>query len=130
SKRGLIIADGHHRYETALNYRRAQRAARPDLLPDAAVNFTSAALVSMDDPGLVVLPTHREICAFSAATPAEVLARAQEHFDLASAPDLATTLTVVNADPEGHTFGFYGGPEIGFHLLALRDDAALDTLIA
>ena len=57
----LFIADGHHRYETALTYRRLRRqqAGRPssgDLQPSDAVLMLCA---SLEDPGLTVLPTHR-----------------------------------------------------------------------
>lgn len=125
--RGLIIADGHHRYETALAYRREQQALHPALPPDAAVHYVSATLVSMDDPGLAILPTHREIHDFGAVAPAEVLACAATHFSATPAADLEATLAAVNAHPRGHAFGFYGGPEIGFHVLTLRDEAILDT---
>jgi uncharacterized protein (DUF1015 family) len=57
--RQLYIADGHHRYETALNYREEQRALRPDLAEDDAVNYTLMGLCALEDTGLVVLPTHR-----------------------------------------------------------------------
>lgn len=57
--RQLYIADGHHRYETALNYREEVRAQRPDLSDDDAVNFTLMGLSALEDPGLAVLPTHR-----------------------------------------------------------------------
>ena len=50
----LLIADGHHRYETALAY--AGEAGGPD---DAASRFTLALLTDLRDPGLAVLPTHR-----------------------------------------------------------------------
>ncbi len=127
--RGLIIADGHHRYETALTYRRQQRALHPDLPATAALNHTGVMLVSMDDPGLVVLPTHREIRHFTAIPPREVLARAAAYFAVQPAADLAECLAAVNAGAGGHTFGFYGGPEVGFHTLALRDEALIDRLI-
>ncbi|MDX2171322.1 MAG: DUF1015 domain-containing protein [Deltaproteobacteria bacterium] len=54
----LFIADGHHRYETALTYR-GERHAAGDTDPDAPHNFLLMYLCAMDDPGLVVLPTHR-----------------------------------------------------------------------
>lgn len=127
--RQLIIADGHHRYETALNYRRQQRERYPDLPDNAALNHISATLVSMDDPGLVVLPTHREIRNFERYTPAEVLARAAEYFDLQPAADLEGCLQSVNAHPTGHAFGFYGGPATGFQVLTPKDEAALATLV-
>ncbi len=59
SERRLYIADGHHRYETALNYREEMLAIRKRLHPDDAVNFVLMALIDLDDPGMLVLPTHR-----------------------------------------------------------------------
>ncbi|HEU5440024.1 MAG TPA: DUF1015 domain-containing protein, partial [Ktedonobacterales bacterium] len=59
-ERQLYIADGHHRYETALTYRDEQAALRKEPLPaDDPLNFTLMALSAIEDPGLVVLPTHR-----------------------------------------------------------------------
>ncbi|GAB4569067.1 MAG: DUF1015 domain-containing protein [Anaerolineae bacterium] len=127
--RGLIIADGHHRYETALAYRRDFLARHPETPPDAAVNFISATLVSMDDPGLVVLPTHREIRNFTATSPAEVLDRASALFDTHPATDLDGMLAEVNRHPRGLAFGFYGGPQTGFHVLTLKPEIDLNTLI-
>jgi uncharacterized protein (DUF1015 family) len=55
----LIIADGHHRYETALNYRNERRAAAGSTVPDAPYEHLMMTFVNMDSPGLVILPTHR-----------------------------------------------------------------------
>lgn len=57
--RQLYIADGHHRYETALAYRENLREIRRELPPDDAANFTLMALTALEDPGLLALPTHR-----------------------------------------------------------------------
>jgi uncharacterized protein (DUF1015 family) len=54
----LIIADGHHRYETALAYSE-ERLRAGDNAPEAGHRFVLGYLTSMDDSGLVVLPTHR-----------------------------------------------------------------------
>jgi uncharacterized protein (DUF1015 family) len=59
--RQLFVADGHHRYETALAYRDEVRELRRELTADDAVNFVLMALTAIDDPGLVVLPTHRVV---------------------------------------------------------------------
>jgi uncharacterized protein (DUF1015 family) len=56
----LLIADGHHRYETALNYRRQRRAAENPAAPQG-YDYTMMTLVACDDPGLVILPTHRVV---------------------------------------------------------------------
>lgn len=55
----IFIADGHHRYETALRFLEERRAASEVSGPEAAPSFVLMMLVSMTDPGLVILPTHR-----------------------------------------------------------------------
>jgi len=58
----LVIADGHHRYETALNFRNECRAkAGTDPSPQAPYEYVMMTLVNMNDPGLLVLPTHRVV---------------------------------------------------------------------
>jgi uncharacterized protein (DUF1015 family) len=58
----LVIADGHHRYETALNFRNECRAAAgAGSNPEAPYEFVMMTLVNMNDPGLLVLPTHRVV---------------------------------------------------------------------
>lgn len=60
--RKLIIADGHHRYETALNFRNECRAADgASSGPQAPYEFVMMTFVNMNDPGLLVLPTHRVV---------------------------------------------------------------------
>src|SRR5262249_7351836 len=54
----MFIADGHHRYETACNYR-DELAAAGKLTPDHPANSVLMMCVGMSDPGLLVLPTHR-----------------------------------------------------------------------
>ena len=58
----LVIADGHHRYETALNFRNESRAAAgASSNPEAPYEFVMMTFVNMNDPGLLVLPTHRVV---------------------------------------------------------------------
>src|SRR5262249_50676608 len=54
----VFIADGHHRYETACNYRE-ELAKQGPLDPQHPANFVLMMCIAMDDPGLLVLPTHR-----------------------------------------------------------------------
>ena len=78
----ILIADGHHRYETALNYRRARRHENPsnDLQP---YDYTMMTLVACDDPGLVILPTHRVVKSLPHSAIATFAERAREVFDVA-----------------------------------------------
>jgi uncharacterized protein (DUF1015 family) len=56
----VYIADGHHRYETALNYAaKIKESLGGELDPESAVNYVMVYLCPMSDPGLCVLPTHR-----------------------------------------------------------------------
>ena len=65
AERQLYVADGHHRYETALNYRNEVLEQRNNLHRDDAINFVLMALIDLDDPGLLVLPTHRLLSGLS-----------------------------------------------------------------
>ena len=88
-KNGLIIADGHHRYETAITYRDEQREKFPEAPADAAFNYLLVALVSMSNPGLTILPTHRLIFDYKNMSVDEVLAKAAEYFEIEKVADRA-----------------------------------------
>ena len=55
----LVIADGHHRYETALNYRNERRAAATSGGAPAPWDYVMMTFINMASPGLLILPTHR-----------------------------------------------------------------------
>jgi uncharacterized protein (DUF1015 family) len=55
----LYVADGHHRYETAVAYAEERRRAEPDAPSDADFAYCLVHVVSADDPSLMILPTHR-----------------------------------------------------------------------
>lgn len=59
AERRIFIADGHHRYQTALVYRRLLEEANPGLRPDGGHHYILAFLCPMNDPGLLLFPTHR-----------------------------------------------------------------------
>ena len=55
----LYIADGHHRYETGLNYRNWVAQNDPDFSETHPANYIMMSLTGTADPGLLILPTHR-----------------------------------------------------------------------
>lgn len=57
--RPMFVADGHHRYETACNYRDQVIKETGGISDDHPANFVMTMLVGMSDPGMIVLPTHR-----------------------------------------------------------------------
>lgn len=75
----MFIADGHHRYETACNYQDFLKQSGP--LDNAhPANFVFTMCVSMNDPGLLVLPTHRLFRGVPAMTAAELQAKLAGNF--------------------------------------------------
>ncbi len=77
----LIIADGHHRYETALNYRNERRKlAGGDL--DGPYDRVMMTFVNMDAPGLVILPTHRVVFGLDNFSIFEMVAKLQANFEV------------------------------------------------
>ena len=92
----LIIADGHHRYETALNYRNERRlAAQPVAAPrqvsggtllrtleteEAPYELVMMTFVNMNSPGLVILPTHRLVRGLTSFSPEAFRSAARSYF--------------------------------------------------
>ena len=68
----VFIADGHHRYETGVKYLEERREAGDVANDEAAPNFILMMLVSMSDPGLIILPTHRLISGLPEMTSTEL----------------------------------------------------------
>ena len=81
--RKLIIADGHHRYETALTYRNERRATAEtgSGLP-TAYDSVMMTFVDMDRPGLVILPTHRLVFGLPSFSDVKFQAEARKFFNL------------------------------------------------
>jgi uncharacterized protein (DUF1015 family) len=77
----LVIADGHHRYETALNFRNECRAAAgTDCKADDPYEYVMMTFVNMNDPGLLVLPTHRVVHALPSFSVDEFTSGARKFF--------------------------------------------------
>jgi uncharacterized protein (DUF1015 family) len=110
AERQVMIADGHHRYETALAYAQERGGG-----PDAASRFTLALLTDIRDPGLVVLPTHRVLKAGVAVTGGE------------PAGSLDQTLAALQDRSDGRVAaGYYHGG--GYQVLPLEGEVPLVEL--
>jgi uncharacterized protein (DUF1015 family) len=117
----LLIADGHHRYETAIAY-------RDEVSGEGPHNYTLMALTGLDDPGLAIFPTHRLLSGF--ADDPERQRRLgeglRELFDVTEVAD-------DELDPLGEegvgVFGLYDSHHRRAFRLRLKDTAALDRLL-
>jgi len=76
----LIIADGHHRYETALKFRDEQRKGGTGD-PDKPYERVMMTFVNMDSPGLVVLPTHRVVFGVENFDAADMVRKLEKYFE-------------------------------------------------
>ena len=125
--RKLYIADGHHRYETALNYRnerRAQGTAREGDPCDSVMMM----LVDMENPGLVVYPTHRVVRDLERFDEREVLAACEQYFTIEPI-SLEEAPARLDAEYEAgrKAFALYAGGSAT--LLVLRDENVMKELL-
>lgn len=130
----VFIADGHHRYETALRYldeRRATGDVRDDEHP---ANFTLMMLVGMNDPGLLILPTHRLLSGLPAVSSSQLCEILGTHFDITrigqGAVAARETWALIEANGEQLFLGFGTVADDTWHTARLRSTAAMDQLAA
>ena len=124
----LIIADGHHRYETALAFRDECRARAGEANPDAPYEFAMMALFNTHSSGLTILPTHRVIRNVANFDFAKFRAQASRYFDwygypFSSQEERAGAYEDFLRDLEKqrvrHAIGVYGGGG-AFYLFVLK----------
>ncbi|MGC9964202.1 MAG: DUF1015 domain-containing protein [Syntrophobacteraceae bacterium] len=80
--KSIFIADGHHRYETALNYRNVFRQRHGAGNPHASYEYVMVYLTDMDEPGLTILPTHRLLRNLGAWDPERFIEKAKSCFEV------------------------------------------------
>jgi uncharacterized protein (DUF1015 family) len=105
----ITIADGHHRYETALRYRDERRMSR-SCEEDPPFDYILMLFLDTAAEPLTVLPTHRVIRALGNAGGQELLAGAREYFDVrpvAGPADLEATFSAANGAGGGGRFGLW-----------------------
>jgi uncharacterized protein (DUF1015 family) len=86
AEKPLYIADGHHRYESALIYQREQHTLSSTASGDEAFNFVMMTLVDFADPGLVILPPYRLLRGLSPPKIANLMTKLQSLFDVEELP--------------------------------------------
>lgn len=124
----LYIADGHHRYETALAYRREQRSEHSSCTGMKAFDFVMMTLTDANDPNLIMEPTHRLVRGLNERSFTELseqLAASCHQELLPPLTDSAETLknwlkTLEECGLQGTTFGLYGLDRQSLRLLTLK----------
>ncbi|HUL32419.1 MAG TPA: DUF1015 domain-containing protein [Candidatus Eisenbacteria bacterium] len=141
ARQKLVIADGHHRYETSLNFRNEMRTRAGKLIPDASYERSMMTFVNTRGEGLTILPTHRVVSNlrdFSWSTvrrylepwfSTEVFSFANDAQRQQSVEKLRARLTETGKQ---RAIGAYPAPATGsraFYLLTLRPEADLAQIL-
>jgi uncharacterized protein (DUF1015 family) len=123
----LFIADGHHRYETALNYQAIQSEKSKGAVGTRPFDFVQMMFVAMEDPGLVILPTHRMLPSRIVSSPALLLSRLSSLGELHAYPKpIAGTAPWKWLEDLGKTHSTLGLSFDGKKLYALQFSKAVE----
>ena len=124
----LFIADGHHRYETALNYQKHLRDTDPGFSEQHPANYVLMYLCSMHDPGLIILPAHRLVKDLDEASIHLAIKNSRTYFDVIDYPFTSENRKAAQKSfvdglkmgADKHCIGVYGRGRPIFHLLTLK----------
>jgi uncharacterized protein (DUF1015 family) len=126
----LFIADGHHRYETALNYRRLLKERYPERDEQGSFNYILMHLSNMNQVGMSILSTHRLCVHLPQFEMTSFLARAAEYFEVerfpfdaaGRSPAVAEFVAKLRSAAGQHFIGVYEASAGELVLLTLRED--------
>jgi uncharacterized protein (DUF1015 family) len=134
----FFIADGHHRYDTALTYRNERRKAAGTFTGDEPYNYVAMYLARLEDPGLTILPAHRALFNLTDFNPRRFEDDLNRYFNIeridfdkkSERADRRTVLdTMVHRADHAHVFGMRVKGEHSYYLLSLRNEADMDALL-
>jgi len=134
----IFIADGHHRYDTALNYRNERRIAAGSHTNDEPYQYVAMYLARLEDPGLTVLPAHRALFNLSGFDPKRFEDDLNRYFNIeridfdrkSETADRRTVLdTIAHRAERAHVFGMRVKGEKSYYILTLRNESDMDAVI-
>lgn len=128
--RKLFIADGHHRYETALKYRNTLRERGIiGEFGDNETDYIMMMIVNINSSGLVVFPTHRIIKDLANFNSAEVLTQCENYFNVTAQNSLDTALANLKLAYENGEKAFLMYDGKNYNLLSLKDGAIMKEVM-
>ncbi len=122
----LYIADGHHRYETALNFKKKLQS-EGSFKEDDEAGYIMMFLADLSDSGLVILPTHRLIKDIENFDKDCVLSKVSELFDVEKVNGISSIKEDILSDKT--TFAFYAGAD-EYYKLTLKDSNAVSKVVS
>jgi uncharacterized protein (DUF1015 family) len=127
SSQSIYIADGHHRYETALIYQQ-ERAQEQSLTGEGAFNYVMMELIEFSDPGLLVLPLHRLVRGITPSVLVKLSDQLKNFFILESVPFKTGSLDASGL-PADSCLGILGLQQGSLVVLKKRQDISLETMM-
>lgn len=124
----LFIADGHHRYETALNYRDEMRQLTGDLSGAAPFDYTMMMFVNMDSEGLTVLPTHRDLKNLPKINHDKLQENLNYVFDVQKLDSIDQVMEGLSENADRHAIGMYLDNN-SYYLLKVKDENKIVELL-
>jgi uncharacterized protein (DUF1015 family) len=124
----VFIADGHHRYETALEYKRIRRNENPNHTGSEGYNYTMMYFSNVDEEGLEIFPIHRVIRGLKESDGQEFLHALTPRFDVQPF-DTREQLVRALRERGRHSFGIAMSGDRKFYLAGLRDVHEVDALV-
>ncbi|WP_305045107.1 DUF1015 domain-containing protein [Geoalkalibacter sp.] len=129
----LFIADGHHRYETAINYRNEMREKHPGYTGKELFNYVLMYFSNMDDKGMLIFPTHRLLHGLDNLNIPQLLDALGEFFEVESvdidgrspAARRAVREKLREKGRQAHALALFGGGGL-IHYLTLKNDEVMD----
>lgn len=118
--KAIFIADGHHRYETALEYRRLMRERSGKSTGNELYNYVLMFLANVADGEITILPTHR-VVRYSGKNALKILS---DYFEINKLPVKSNIIDAMRGRTQ--TFGFYQKGDEDLYLLSYKGDGLKD----
>ena len=116
-ERTVYIADGHHRYDTGVNYRNERAASDPSYTGDESWNFILTYLANIHDEGLLIFPIHRLVHSLDGFDIPAFKVALEEHFTLTQLQGRADLKLFLEQEPSNFAYGVvFPGSVIGITL--------------
>jgi uncharacterized protein (DUF1015 family) len=129
----IYIADGHHRYESALAYKLGRQDYSPSVSGEEAFNFVMMALVAFSEPGLIILAPLRLVHGISSHTLNELMPKLSVFFEVDKLPvnmlDVREQVDTLFAERDRVNVILFGPDTENLVLLRLRDAAAISQMM-